>query len=522
MGLESQRLKMPAQLSGGQQQRVALARAMITRPDVILFDEPLSNLDAKLRESVRFEIKELQRQYHLTSIYVTHDQAEALAMSDKIVVLNAGNVEQIGAPEEIYYRPTSRFVADFIGAANIDTAHITAAEQPGSWRVRCAMGEFYVHSTTPPRAEHCYICWRPEDVQFVGPHQSGDNHFTLTLEKMAFMGNLTEAWGHNDAGLSVRLQLIKTSGGTWRAGVFPPAGERYSLFGAGIMKSWRNDLLAWSLMLSGLGTILLLMGSTFYVVVVQSLGYFNLEGESHFSLEFWRDMLQDEVLHSALFYSVKVSVLGAFGSVIFAYPLALWLRKPLIAKEGIIAVLRAPMFIPGMVAAFLFVNIIAYHGVINELLMALGVINEPLRMQNDDFGWGVVILQVWKNLPFALILVGGAVNAIRNDVLDAASNLGANRLRSFTGIVVPLTLPAVQVTLILVFIGALGDFAFFSVAGPRNTYSLARLMQATAMEYGEWNNAAVIAVIIMTTAAIFTLLIATLITPFATRKGDVK
>ncbi|ABG13381.1 hypothetical protein YPDSF_1091 [Yersinia pestis Pestoides F] len=209
VGLESQRLKMPAQLSGGQQQRVALARAMITRPDVILFDEPLSNLDAKLRESVRFEIKELQRQYHLTSIYVTHDQAEALAMSDKIVVLNAGNVEQIGAPEEIYYRPTSRFVADFIGAANIDTAHITAAEQPGSWRVRCAMGEFYVHSTTPPRAEHCYICWRPEDVQFVGPHQSGDNHFTLTLEKMAFMGNLTEAWGHNDAGLSVRLQLIK-------------------------------------------------------------------------------------------------------------------------------------------------------------------------------------------------------------------------------------------------------------------------------------------------------------------------
>ncbi|CFU95567.1 ABC transporter permease [Yersinia pseudotuberculosis] len=288
------------------------------------------------------------------------------------------------------------------------------------------------------------------------------------------------------------------------------------------MKSWRNDLLAWSLMLSGLGTILLLMGSTFYVVVVQSLGYFNLEGESHFSLEFWRNMLQDEVLHSALFYSVKVSVLGAFGSVIFAYPLALWLRKPLIAKEGIIAVLRAPMFIPGMVAAFLFVNIIAYHGVINELLMALGVINEPLRMQNDDFGWGVVILQVWKNLPFALILVGGAVNAIRNDVLDAANNLGANRLRSFTGIVVPLTLPAVQVTLILVFIGALGDFAFFSVAGPRNTYSLARLMQATAMEYGEWNNAAVIAVIIMTTAAIFTLLIATLITPFATRKGDVK
>lgn len=209
VGLENQRLKMPAQLSGGQQQRVALARAMITRPDVILFDEPLSNLDAKLRESVRFEIKELQRQYQLTSIYVTHDQAEALAMSDKIVVLNAGNVEQIGKPEEIYYRPANRFVADFIGAANIDTAQVIPAEQTGYYRVRCALGEFYVHSARPPRAEQCYICWRPEDAHYVGQPQEGDNHFTLTLDKMAFMGNHTEAWGHNDAWLSVRLQLIK-------------------------------------------------------------------------------------------------------------------------------------------------------------------------------------------------------------------------------------------------------------------------------------------------------------------------
>ncbi|AYA08591.1 ABC transporter permease [Rahnella aquatilis] len=285
---------------------------------------------------------------------------------------------------------------------------------------------------------------------------------------------------------------------------------------------WRNELTAWLLMISGLGTIVLLMGSTFYVVLVQSIGYFNLSGDSQFSLEYWQNVLQDPVLHSALIYSVKVSILGAFGAVLLSYPLALWLRQPLVAKEGIVAVLRAPMFIPGLVAAFLFINIIAYHGVINELLLALGVIDQPLRMQNDDFGWGVVILQIWKNLPFALILVGGSVNAIRIDVLDAASNLGASRWRCFRDVIFPLTLPAVQVSLILIFIGALGDFAFFSVAGPRNTYSLARLMQATAMEYGEWNNSAVIAVIIMLTAALGTLLIAILLTPLATRKGEVK
>ena len=285
---------------------------------------------------------------------------------------------------------------------------------------------------------------------------------------------------------------------------------------------WRNELTAWLMMISGLGTIVLLMGSTFYVVLVQSIGYFNLSGDSQFSLEYWQNVLQDPVLHSALIYSVKVSTLGAFGAVLLSYPLALWLRQPLVAKEGIVAVLRAPMFIPGLVAAFLFINIIAYHGVINELLLALGVIDQPLRMQNDDFGWGVVILQIWKNLPFALILVGGSVNAIRTDVLDAASNLGASRWRCFRDVIFPLTLPAVQVSLILIFIGALGDFAFFSVAGPRNTYSLARLMQATAMEYGEWNNSAVIAVIIMLTAALGTLLIAVLLTPLATRKGEVK
>ncbi|MDC9583145.1 ABC transporter ATP-binding protein [Xenorhabdus sp. PR6a] len=209
VGLENQRLRMPAQLSGGQQQRVALARAMITRPDVILFDEPLSNLDARLRESVRFEIKALQRQYRLTSVYVTHDQAEALSMSDRIVLLNGGRVVQIGTPEEMYYRPANRFVADFIGAANIDTAQVTPASQPGYFRVRCRLGEFYVRSAQPPCAAHCYICWRPEDAQLTGKAQTGDNHFTLTLDKMAFVGNFTEAWGHNDTGLSVRLQLLK-------------------------------------------------------------------------------------------------------------------------------------------------------------------------------------------------------------------------------------------------------------------------------------------------------------------------
>jgi len=113
--------RYPAQLSGGQQQRVALARALVMKPKVLLFDEPLSNLDAKLRKRVRAEIRELQQRLGITSIYVTHDQAEALALSDVIVVMNQGRVEQIGAPTDLYRKPASRFVADFIGEANLLT-----------------------------------------------------------------------------------------------------------------------------------------------------------------------------------------------------------------------------------------------------------------------------------------------------------------------------------------------------------------------------------------------------------------
>ncbi|MCT2418092.1 ABC transporter permease [Pantoea sp. XY16] len=284
----------------------------------------------------------------------------------------------------------------------------------------------------------------------------------------------------------------------------------------------RQELFAWLLMISGLGTILMLMGSTFYVLIAQSIGYFNLTGESYFTLQYWSGMLRDPVLVSSLLYSLKVSLLGALGAVILAYPIALWLRKPLPMKESIIAILRIPMFIPGLVAAFLFINIISFHGAINEFLLAAKVIGAPLRMQNDSFGTGVIVLQIWKNMPFALILISSSVNTVKNDLLNASVNLGANKWQRFITIVLPLTLPAVQVALIIVFIDAIGDFAFYSVAGPHDVYSLARLMQSTAMEYGEWNNAAVIAMIIMITSLLFSIAVKLMITPFMTCKGDLK
>lgn len=118
VGLAGKGKRMPDQLSGGQQQRVALARAIVNEPSVLLFDEPLSNLDAKLREQMRSEIRRIQQHLGITAVYVTHDQAEAMAISDRIVVMNEGRIEQAGTPMEIYNRPNSAFVADFIGKVN--------------------------------------------------------------------------------------------------------------------------------------------------------------------------------------------------------------------------------------------------------------------------------------------------------------------------------------------------------------------------------------------------------------------
>lgn len=122
--LEGMEERMTNQLSGGQQQRVALARALVLEPGVLLFDEPLSNLDAKLRVTMRTEIRKIQQQVGITAIYVTHDQSEAMSISDKIIIMSKGKVEQIGSPREIYYHPNSRFVADFIGEANFLDAKV--------------------------------------------------------------------------------------------------------------------------------------------------------------------------------------------------------------------------------------------------------------------------------------------------------------------------------------------------------------------------------------------------------------
>ena len=166
--LRDQAAKYPHQLSGGQQQRVALARALAPNPTVLLLDEPLSALDAKVREELRAEIKDLQTTLRITTIMVTHDQHEAMEMADRIVVMNAGVIEQVGSAVDLYDQPVNRFVAEFIGRMNL--LHAAAPNVP---------------------ADHAYIGVRPEHIELIDGSVATEDTLSGRIEKCVYLGSIT-------------------------------------------------------------------------------------------------------------------------------------------------------------------------------------------------------------------------------------------------------------------------------------------------------------------------------------------
>jgi len=175
-------------LSGGQQQRLALARALVMEPRLLLLDEPLSNLDAKLRERMRFELKRLQRELGITTVYVTHDQSEALALSHSIAVMNAGRIEQVGSPREIYERPRNQFVADFVGSTNFLEARVLARDGD-FYRVSSQIGGMKVLATDALATDEIVtISVRPEDIELSEEKREGDNAWEGTVYQKVFLG----------------------------------------------------------------------------------------------------------------------------------------------------------------------------------------------------------------------------------------------------------------------------------------------------------------------------------------------
>jgi len=193
--------RRPGQLSGGQQQRVALARALVLNPAVLLLDEPLGALDAKLRRSLKIELKALQERVGITFLYVTHDQEEALTMSDRLAVMNAGRIVQIGTPREVYEEPADTYVADFLGAANLMEVEVVS---PGALRV----GDFALTSHRCAAATgtaHAVI--RPERVRIEEHGSAGENRVPAMVERVVFLGSATEVLLQLAPGIQVQALM---------------------------------------------------------------------------------------------------------------------------------------------------------------------------------------------------------------------------------------------------------------------------------------------------------------------------
>jgi len=199
-GLED---RLPSQLSGGQQQRVALARSLVVEPGILLLDEPLSNLDAKLRERMRTELKELQRRTGITFVYVTHDQAEALALSDQIAVMHSGRLQQFGTPDEVYTRPRNRVVADFMGHVNF----LLGKMESGSL-VRLGGGApiRLASSTAIAPGTAVDVAVRPEDVILAASTGATNGALTARVAVRTFLGNINEYFVTLPSGETVRAQ----------------------------------------------------------------------------------------------------------------------------------------------------------------------------------------------------------------------------------------------------------------------------------------------------------------------------
>jgi len=180
-------------LSGGQQQRLALARALVMEPQLLLLDEPLSNLDAKLRELMRFELKRLQRELRITTVYVTHDQSEALALSHSIAVMNEGRIQQVGTPRDIYEKPRTRFVADFVGTTNFVDGTVLEPGAEGGFRVHTEFGDVEALSGDELRGgDRVVLSVRPEDVLLAETRPDGENVWQGRVDQKIFLGEFVD------------------------------------------------------------------------------------------------------------------------------------------------------------------------------------------------------------------------------------------------------------------------------------------------------------------------------------------
>ena len=462
--LDHLHLRYPHELSGGQQQRAAIARAVAFSPEILLLDEPLSNLDAKLRDEMRTDLLGILEELSITTILVTHDQAEALALADRIAVLDAGKLEQIGSPVEVYEQPATPFVARFLGESNQFAGH---AEADGC---TVDLGGTKLHSNRLPPAilpgNPVEVFIRAQRLQINPVRQTGANSLQGHVRHIIYLGN------------DQRLVVDTAIGGDPRraigsAGWGLDPGRRRG--GARLRRRRCHRVVSLVIRLrAGAGRVALYAPLTLFFLglVVFPLGLMlssafqrvdtmTYEVTDHLTLYQFVRFFTDKFYLGILVETFDISLRTTALAVLIGYPYALYMwRASRMERQVLRLIALSPLLISLVIMNFGWLIVLAPTGIVNRLLMATGITSAALPLLYTK---GAVILGLAHvHLPFVILSVENALETIRPELLSAGSSLGAGPWRLFRHVVLPLSVQGAVTGAVIVF--ALTSSAFVTPA----------------------------------------------------------
>ena len=442
--------RFPRQLSGGQQQRVALARALVIRPQILLLDEPLSNLDAKLREEMQIELRQIQRTVGTTTILVTHDQAEAMALSDRVVVMNHGRAEQIGPPHEAYERPATPFVANFLGRTNLvngatvrpEKIWFAASGLAGKVRTRIFQGNHWLYQI-----------------------ETADGLVTVirqnTGEAMPAEGGVTA--------------VVLAKRGSWRGSEPSSTAMRSSL--AQETKPYLLSLPA-----------LLLFGAIVIVPLVMTVllsfhDWGQYKGiEPVFVLKNWHEVFTDSYFLEMFWRTFRIAFFVTLLAALLGAPEAYILNRMKSPWRGLfLLVILGPLLISVVARTLGWALLFGGNsGLVNKALVSMGLISAPLPFMFTETG--VIVALTHVLMPYMVLAVWAALQRLDPQIENAAVALGAGPFTVLRRIVLPQVMPGILSGAIIVFALAASAFATPAIIGGR------RLKVASTLAYDEFLN----------------------------------
>jgi spermidine/putrescine transport system ATP-binding protein len=480
LGFEDRRVNS---LSGGQQQRVAIARALVNRPQVLLLDEPLGALDLRLRKDMQNELKRIQQQTGITFIYVTHDQEEALTMSDTVVVMNQGVIQQIGTPVDIYNEPVNRFVADFIGESNI-----IEAVMPHDREVVFDGVSFPCVDEGFAPNEEVDLVIRPEDIRITTNPDEGQLQGTVT--SVVFKGVHYEMLIETDHREFLVQRTVSFPEGSRVGMVVQPADIQVMKRRGAEMKA-RMRLLslpygAWLVVFVTLPLVLVLLyGITSGDIHDVSTWRFTLENFARFGEPIYIKVMVD---------SLWLAVVSTLVCLVLGYPVAMIIaRTNLRYRNRLLILFVVPMWMNFLLRTYAWMSLLSPNGLINRFLEALSLPKLTIMP-----GQGAVLLgMVYNFLPFMVLPIYTSLSKLDVNLLQAAADLGANRFLTFWKVIFPLSIPGIVSGITMVFMPAVSTFVISSLLGGSKTVLIGDVIEQQFTYERNWHFGSSLSIILM-------------------------